>query len=247
MIYNFYMREESKIQPFTHVGADIRDIASDVILCGDPLRVQVMVEKFIPDATLVSTTRGNKVYTGAYKGHPVSILASFMGVPSMGIYSYELFDVYKVQNIIRLGTAGSVSDLKIGDIVISSSCLTDSNYMDMRSSCEDTTLYPSENLKKRLISTATDLSYTVHTGKIYCTDTFYASDEKNRYIASAGCVAVEMESAALYYNAHLFEREAITVCTISDEIATGEKLTSQERMEKTEEMFLIALEMLCKN
>lgn len=233
-------------QPFTHVGAEIGEIARDVIICGDPLRVQVMVEKFVPDAKLVSTVRGNKVYTGTYKNHPVSILASFMGVPSMGIYSHELFAIYNVQSIIRLGTAGSVSDLKIGDIVISSACLTDSNYMDMRSSSDDTLLYPSEDLKNRYISAAKDVSCAVHIGKLYCTDTFYSTDKKNEYIIKSGCLAVEMESASLYYNAKLLGRDALTVCTISDELKTGEKLTSQERMEKTEKMFFIALEMLSK-
>lgn len=232
---------------FTHLGEVSGEISKNVIMCGDPVRAEIMTKRFLGDAHLVSTTRGNKVFTGMYKGHKITIMASFMGAPSMGIYSYELYKFFGVENIIRLGTAGSMdASVKLGDIVVCEECQTDSNYMDMHANGKDQILFPSKDLKDKVLSTAKDISCPVKVGKFYCTDTFYADDKKNKYIMSTSSLAVEMENGSLFCNANLFGKKALSICTISDEIYSGGKLSNNDREYLTDKMFYLALEMFAK-
>ncbi len=229
-----------------HIDANINEIAPTVIMPGDPLRAKKMAEKFLDDAKLVSKTRNNFCYTGTYKGTAVSIMASGMGSGSMGIYSHELFDVYNVKNIIRVGTIGALSPtLHIGDLVVGREIDTDSNYANILLD-NATKMECSKKILKIVTSVAKEKNINIVLGKIFSTDTFYAKKGTNEKLAQDGFLGVEMESSALYKNALDLKRNALCLCTVSDEIYSGKGATSLERQNNYSEMFILALETATK-
>ena len=233
-----------------HIGAPDGAFAKTVLMPGDPLRAKFIAENFLEDAKLVTDIRNMLGYTGKYKGHDVSVMASGMGTPSIGIYSYELFKFYDVDEIIRVGSAGGyVPELKLYDVVLADSVFSESAYARLNSGKEvSDTLYPSEKLNSRLEETANRLGIPIHKGRIYTSDTFYRQnmdymtfvrDEKK-------CLAVEMESYALFHNANVLNKDAACLLTISDSFAFPEETTPQEREKSFTHMVDIALESLIR-
>ena len=208
-----------------HNSAAVGEIAKSVLMPGDPLRAKFIAETFLEDAKLVNNVRGIQGYTGNWKGKPVTVMASGMGMPSIGIYSYELFKVYDVDNIIRVGSAGAyVPELKLFDVVLATSAYSESTYA--REQCGNTSdvQYPSEDLNEKLKKSAEKLGITVHEGCIHSSDVFYReSKDYLNTVHAKNCLAVEMESFALFSNAKTLHKNASCLLTISDSFVSPEE------------------------
>ena len=231
--------------PTPHNSAAKGEIAKTVLMPGDPLRAKYIAETYLEDAGLVNEVRGMYAYTGRYKGKEVSVMASGMGMPSMGIYSYELFSEYDVDNIIRIGTAGAISEkLKIRDVVLAIASCTRSTYADQFGLPCTPAAAASYELLRRADDCARELGINVHVGTLLCTDTFYDESGTLAEWRKMGVLATEMESAALYYNAARLGKKALCICTISDCPLTGESASAQERQKTFDDMIKLALEMV---
>ena len=230
--------------PTPHIAAKEGDFAKTVLMPGDPLRAKYIAENFLTDAVLVNNVRGVNGYTGLYNGKRVSVMASGMGMPSMGIYSYELFKFYDVDNIIRIGTAGSLQpDLKIRDLAIAMGACTDSNYAAQYELPGTFAPIASFDLLRKAVDQAEkmgNISYKV--GNVASSDVFYSERPTMEAWQKMGVLAVEMETAALYMNAARTGKNALTICTISDSLVTGEVTTSEERQTSFADMMKVALE-----
>lgn len=230
--------------PTPHITAKEGDFARTVLMPGDPLRAKYIAENFLTDAVLVNNVRGVNGYTGMYNGKRVSVMASGMGMPSMGIYSYELFKFYDVDNIIRIGTAGSLQpDLKIRDLAIAMGACTDSNYAAQYELPGTFTPIASFDLLRKAVDQAEkmgNVGYKV--GNVASSDVFYSERPTMEAWQKMGVLAVEMETAALYMNAARTGKNALTICTISDSLVTGEVTTSEERQTSFADMMKVALE-----
>jgi purine-nucleoside phosphorylase len=229
-----------------HNSAETEDVAKKVIMPGDPLRARFIAENFLENARCINEVRNMLAYTGTYKGTDVTVMGSGMGMPSMGIYSYELFKIYDVDEIIRVGTAGGIrDDVHVRDVVIALGTSTNSNY-GMQYKLPGTFAPLSDfELAVRAVQAAKQENIPVKTGNILSSDTFYtehASD--NDLWKQMGVLAVEMETAALYMNAARLGKKALGIFTISDHLYTGEALTAQERQTTFTDMIKIALESL---
>ncbi len=216
--------------PTPHISAPAGAFADTVLMPGDPLRSRYIAENYLDNAELVNNLRGIQGYTGFYHGKRVSVMASGMGCPSIGIYSYELFNFYNVQNIIRIGSAGAASaKLRLKDLVIGMSAYTNSGYV--RTFEFDGELAPccSYELLALAMEKAKELGLNVHCGPIFSSDTFY--DDRNRLpnFQKLGILAVEMEAAALYLNAAAAGKKALAICSISDSLVTGEAMSGEDR------------------
>lgn len=233
---------ESRI-PTPHINAPAGAFAETVLMPGDPLRSKLIAERFLENAQLVNNVRGVQGYTGTWQGKRVSVMASGMGCPSMGIYSYELFRFYGVENIIRIGSAGAMSEkIKVRDIVLGMSAYTDSAYMKIFGFSGDCAPCADYGLLSRAVETARQMSLRAHCGPLYTCDAFYAENSPNNAILQKlGVLAVEMETAALYANAAAAGKKALTICTISDHLLTGEALPAEERQNSFEEMIRLGL------
>ena len=231
--------------PTPHIGAQIGDIAETVIMPGDPLRAKFISEKFLTDVKQYNNVRGMLGYTGTYKNKKVSVQGSGMGMPSMGIYSYELFNFYGVENIIRVGTAGAINEsLKIKDIVIAQAACTDSSYMSMFGLNGTFAPIASYNLLEKAVKHTKTAGNAVNykIGNVLSSDVFYSDNtEAMSNWRKMGVLAVEMESAALYANAQRAGKNALCILTISDIIHTGEATTAEERQTSFTTMMEIAL------
>lgn len=229
-----------------HNQASPGDFAKTVLMPGDPLRARFIAETFLENARLVNEVRGALGFTGTYKGKPVSVMASGMGMPSMGIYSYELYKFYGVDNIIRIGSSGSYTEeLKLYDVVLAESVWSDSNYAKTQSGCADEILYPSQELNERILSSAAQLGTEVKPVRVHSSDVFYSEDTVDSYeeiYRKHQCVCCDMESFALFHNANVLHKKAACLLTISDCIPTGEKATPKERQESFTAMMEVALE-----
>ena len=233
-----------------HINAKKEDFANTVLMPGDPKRAKFIAKNFLENAVLVNDVRGVQGYTGTYKGKKVSVMASGMGVPSMAIYSYELFNFFGVKNIIRVGSAGSYQEnVNVRDIVLAKSAVTNSNYIS--AFCEDKNYKPvcSSDLLESAKNIATKMDLSFHIGEVFTSDIFYEredlpEEEKalNKW-GKAGVLAVEMETAALYLNAQLSNKNALTICTISDSLVTGEAISAEERQNSFSQMIMLALEL----
>lgn len=236
-----------KNYPTPHINATPDDFAKTVLMPGDPLRAKFIAENFLSDARLVNSVRGINGYTGTYKGVPVSVMASGMGMPSMAIYSYELFNFFGVENIIRIGSAGSINNnIKVRDIVIGMGACTNSNFAsqyDLKGTFAPICSY---NLLKTCTETANELGLDIKVGNIYSSDTFYDDSLSAANWGKMGVLAVEMEAAALYMNAARAQKNALAICTISDHILTGEATTANERQNSFTDMMKLALETAIK-
>ena len=216
-----------------HIKAEKGDFAKTVLMPGDPLRAKYIAEHYLENAVLVNEVRGMLGYTGTYKGKNISVMASGMGMPSMAIYSYELFKFFDVDNIIRIGTAGAVSSkLGLRDIVIAMSSCTDSNFAAQYGLSGNIAPTASFELLKKAFDTAERLHKKVYVGSVYTTDIFYHDSDCLADWQKLGILATDMECAALYLNAASLGKNALCICTISDCPLTGESCTSDER-EKT--------------
>lgn len=234
----------SLIIPTPHIEAKKGDFAKTVLMPGDPLRAKFIAETYLTDVRVVNQVRGMSGFTGSYKGKEVSIMASGMGMLSMGIYSYELFHGYDVENIIRIGTACSMSEkLNVKDIVIAMGACTDTNFANQFRLPGSFASLASYELLRRAVAEAEkreNLHFEV--GNIFFHDAFYDESGSSKTWAKMGVLAVEMETAALYMNAARAGRNALAICTISDSLVTGEETTSAERQTTFNTMMEIALE-----
>ncbi len=229
-------------------SANKGDIAKTVLMPGDPLRAKYIAENFLDSPVLYNETRNMYGYTGTYKGVPVSVQGSGMGMPSMGIYSWELFTYYDVENIIRIGTAGSFSsDINIGDIVVSLAASTDSNYEHTFGLPGHFSPCASWELLCRLKEISNAEGINIKAGNTVSCDVFYEIEEDWwKKWASMNVLAVEMEAAALYMNAAYNHRNALAIMTISDHFISGEKASLEDREKNFTDMMKLALETAVK-
>ena len=239
----------NQLYPTAHINATPSDFADTVLMPGDPLRSKYIAETFLSEAKLVNNVRGIQGYTGFYQGKRVSVMASGMGMPSMGIYSYELYNIFGVKNIIRIGSAGAMNaKIHIRDLVIAMAASTNSNYAHqyhLPGTFAPSCSYP---LLHACLEAADSMNLHCHVGNVLSSDTFYNDDEKLDESMSStfawskmGIMAVEMETAALYMNAARYGKNALTICTISDHLITGEKTSAEERQNSFVEMIKLAL------
>ncbi len=228
--------------PTPHNAAVEGQIAKTVLMPGDPLRAKLLADTYLENVEQFNTVRNMFGYTGTYKGQPVSVMGSGMGMPSIGIYSYELFNFYGVDNILRIGSAGGLApEVKLRDIVIGMSSSTDSNYPSQYGM--PGTIAPTADfgLLSKAVAGAEKLGYPVRVGNILASDVFYTVNNSLTKWASMDVLAVEMESAALYLNAMYAHKHALTLLTISDLPLTGEALTAEERQTSFTQMMEVAL------
>ena len=226
--------------PTPHINASPDDFAKTVLMPGDPLRAKFIAENFLQNAKLVNNVRGIQGYTGDYNGTRVSVMASGMGMPSMGIYSYELYNFFGVDNIIRIGSAGAMQEnIKVRDVVIGMGACTNSNYASQYNLPGTFAPVCSYELLKKCTETAQDLGLRYHVGNLLSSDTFYGGDSSA--FAKMGVMAVEMEAAALYMNALACGKNALAICTVSDHLITGEATTAEERQTSFTDMMTLAL------
>ena len=234
----------NKPYPTPHINATPEDFAKTVLMPGDPLRSKFIAETFLENARLVNNVRGVQGYTGTYKGVPVSVMASGMGMPSIGIYSYELYNFFGVENIIRVGSAGAMQEkLRVRDIVIGQGACTNSNFASQYCLPGNFSAISSYELLKEAVKACEEKGARYHVGNLYSSDTFYCDDESaaEKWM-KLGCLAVEMEAAALYMNAARAGKNALAICTISDHLLTGEVTTAEERQNSFTQMMEVALE-----
>ncbi|MBR3719085.1 MAG: purine-nucleoside phosphorylase [Firmicutes bacterium] len=227
-----------------HNSAEIGAFAKTVLMPGDPLRAKYIAETYLEEPKLVNNVRGIQGYTGTYKGVPVSVMASGMGMPSMAIYSYELFNMYGVENILRVGSAGAVSmDLKVRDIVLGQGACTSSSMQDNFGVHGHFAPIGSWDLLKCAADICEERKLRYKAGNLISSDIFYNDDPAfNQPFINLGALAVEMEAAALYMNAARAGKRALAICTISDHVLTGESTSAEERQTTFNEMMELALE-----
>lgn len=231
--------------PTPHNEAKLGDIAKTVLMPGDPLRAKVLAEKYLTDVVCYNQVRGMLGFTGKYKGKPVSVQGSGMGIPSIGIYSYELYNFYGVENIIRIGSAGAIDpELHIGDIVIGMGACTNSNFADQYSLPGSFAPIASYGLVKRAAELADEMGFCHKVGNVLSSDSFYDDSNSMKLWQKMGVLAVEMEAAGLYMNAARAGKNALCLCTISDCPFTGEVTTAEERQNKFTQMMEVALGLL---
>ena len=233
--------------PTPHNSAVKGDFAKTVLMPGDPLRAKFIAETFLDEPRLVNNVRGVQGYTGAYKGVPVSVMASGMGMPSIGIYSYELFTQYDVDNIIRVGSAGAIrADLKLGSIVAGMGACTNSNYAAQYGLNGTFAPITDFALLSAAVESAKELGLAMPVGNLYSSDTFYDASGSSLKWAELGVMAIEMEAAALYCNAAYTKKRGLSICSISDNIVTGEELSPEARQTGFADMMRVALETAVK-
>lgn len=227
-----------------HIEAKKGEIAKTVIMPGDPKRAKFIADNYLKDVKLVSSVRGILALTGTYKNEEVTIMASGMGMPSIGIYSYELYKFYEVEQIIRIGTCGALqNEVNIRDIIIPTEAYTLSNFAYQYSGKSKNKEYPSGNLNKKLMETAKKLDISVLTGTINTSDLFY-SEYEDQKAKENNPLAVEMETFALFYIANSLNKKASSVLTVTDHILKEQKLTSEEREQSLNDAIKIILETL---
>lgn len=217
--------------PTPHNEAKKGDIAKTVIMPGDPLRAKYIAEKYFEKAKCVNQVRNMFAYTGKYKGNEVTIMGAGMGMPSMGIYSYELYHFYDVDAIIRIGSAGAMQEnMELGDVVLAMGASTDSNYMHQYQLPGVFAPIADAELMLNVIAIAKEKETPIHVGNILTSDVFYNADTNvNETWGKMGILAVDMESAALYANAAYAGKKALSILTISDHLIKKEYMTSEER------------------
>ena len=237
--------------PTPHIKATPQQFGKTVLMPGDPIRSRFIAENFLRDAVLVNNVRGVQGYTGYYKDIPVSVMASGMGMPSIGIYSHELFNAFDVDNIIRVGSAGSIQkDVKVMDVIIGMGACTDSNFgMQFRLPGTFAPL-ADVGLLSKCVENAKKLEMTnYHVGNVLSSDLFYEDNlglpgfmQSVELWGKMGVLAFEMESAALYMNAARYGKHALAIFTVSNHILTGEDLTPEQRETTFTDMINLALE-----
>jgi len=231
--------------PTPHIGANIGDIAENMIMAGDPLRVKLMAEKFLENPVQFNNIRSMVGYTGTYKGKKISVMGHGMGIPSIGIYTYELYNFYGVKKIIRVGSAGSLDmDLNIGDLIISMGACTNSNYADQYELPGTYAPIADYGLLRDAVNKCEEKGYKFKVGNVVTSDTFYTENAHNDKWINMGVLAVEMEIAALYMNAARSGNKALGICTISDSIVKSEAASAEVRQNAFTNMMEVAFEII---
>ncbi len=235
--------------PTPHIAARKEDIAKTVLMPGDPLRAKFIAENFLTDPVLVNNVRGVQGHTGTWKGVPVTVMASGMGMPAIGIYSWELFNFYDVDNIIRIGSAGALrDDLKLMDIVAGQGACTNSNYINTFGVKGSFAPIADFTLLSTAVETAREHGVDMKVGNILSADNFYSAEGQNGNDEwkRMGVMAIEMEAAGLYLTAMHLRKRALAICTVSDLPFTGEGCTAEERQNTFTDMMRLALETAVK-
>ena len=231
--------------PTPHIGAKLGEIAETVIMAGDPLRAKFMAEKFLDNPVQFNNVRSMLGFTGEYKGKRVSMMGHGMGMPSIGIYTYELFNFYGVKRIIRVGSAGSINnDLHLGDLVIAVGACTDSNYSSQFELPGTFAPTADFTLLRNAVESCEQLGYRYKVGNVLSSDIFYHENSHNDRWMKMGVLAVEMEAAALYMNAARSGNSALAIMTVSDHILTGESTSAEERQTTFTHMMDVALSLV---
>jgi purine-nucleoside phosphorylase len=231
-----------------HIESELSDIAKIVLMPGDPLRAKRIAENFLTDYKQVNGVRNALAYTGYYKGKRVTVFASGMGIPSMGIYSYELFNFYDVDVIIRIGSAGAYTeDLDLFELVLVDGSYSESTFAKTQSGELSNILYSTKEINDTIESTAQEIGIKINKGNVHSTDVFYGqiTDIDNLY-NEHHCLAVEMETFALFQNAKLLNKKAAAIVTISDNLITKVETTSEQRQNSFTSMVKLALESAIK-
>ena len=230
-----------------HNQANINEIAKTVLMPGDPLRAKVIAEEFLDDYKLVNSVRNMYAYTGTYKGKEVTVMASGMGIPSIGIYSYELFDKYNVENIIRIGSTGAYTDkIDLYDTILVTESYSESTYAEILNNYQEKNVEPSDELNSILERTSLELNKKIIKGKTHSSDCFYGSADIYDLYNNKNCICVEMESFGLFYNAKHLGKKAACLLTVSDNLITKKETTAEERQTAFKDMIEIALEAAIK-
>lgn len=231
--------------PTPHIGAQYGEIAETVIMAGDPLRAKLMAERFLDDAVQFNNVRGMLGFTGTYKGKRISVMGHGMGMPSIGIYTYELFNFYGVKTIVRVGSAGAIqTDLHLGDLVIAQGACTNSNYAAQYELPGTFAPIGDFQLLRKAADACDRMGYAYKVGNVLSSDVFYNENAHNDKWSIMGVLAVEMEIAALYMNAARSGNRALAICTVSDHIITGEVTTAEERQNTFTKMMDVAFSLL---
>lgn len=227
-----------------HNNAKNNQIAKTVLMPGDPLRAKYIAETYLEDFTCFNKVRNMLGYTGTYKGKQVSVMGSGMGMPSIGIYSYELYKFYNVETIIRIGSCGGyVKDLHALDVVLADSCWSESTFALVQSNDEKMIQYPDASTNTKILNKAKELDIELKQIRLHSSDVFYHEDDSaSKEAMIAGCSAVEMESFALFHNANVLNKKAACLCTVSDSFVHNENLSSQQREQSFDTMMKLALE-----
>lgn len=227
-----------------HIEAKKEEIAKIVLMPGDPLRAKHIADNYLTDVQLVNSVRNIYAYTGNYQNQRITVMASGMGMPSIGIYSYELYKFYDVDYIIRIGTAGAYTEkLNIFDLVLATSAYSESTFGQVQNKNTDNIKYPSKVLNDKIKSTAQQLNLPLTVGTIHSSDVFY--QETNDFMTlyyDYNCLCVEMESFALFHNASVLNKHAACLLTISDSLVTNESSSSEDRSNHVNQMIELALE-----
>lgn len=227
--------------PTPHIGAQYGEIAKTVIMAGDPLRAKLMAERYLENAVEVSHVRNMLAFTGDYKGKKVTVMGHGMGIPSIGIYTYELYNFYDVETIIRVGSCGARQMyVHLGDIVIAQGACTDSNYADQFQLPGHYSCIADFDLCRRAVDKCEELGYSYHVGNVFSADIFYSEDPRKENWTKMGVLADEMEAPALYMNAARTCKKALVICTVSDHILTGEATTAEQRQNTFTQMMDVA-------
>lgn len=228
-----------------HNNAKVGEIAKTVLMPGDPLRAKFIAETFLEEVVQFNDVRNMYGYTGKYKGCPISVMGSGMGMPSIGIYSYELYSKYGVENIIRIGSAGSYCEnAKVFDVVLANGAYSESSYAKTQNGYDKDMTYPSEELNQKIRESAKKLNKNLIEGCVHSSDVFYREDKTPYYKSlyeNKGCVCVEMESFALFHNAAVLGKKSACLLTISDSFVSSQITTAEERQKSFTDMMEIAL------
>ena len=231
--------------PTPHINAPKDGFAKTVLMPGDPLRAKHIAETYLINAVLVNDVRGVQGYTGEYKGKKISVMASGMGIPSIGIYSYELYHAYDVDNIIRVGTCGALlKDINVRDIIVGTGACTDSNYAANFGLNGTISAVGSFEILKKVDEKTKEMKFEnkVRFGQLFSTDVFYKDKPDTLDWTKMGVIAVEMEAYALYLNAARAGKRALSICAVSDNIVSHQELTAEERSKSVNDMIELALE-----
>ena len=233
-----------------HNEANINQIAKKVIMVGDPLRAKLIAQAYLENYEIVSKVRGNNIYTGIYKNKKITVMASGMGMPSIGIYAYELYKFYNVDTIIRVGTCGAYdNNLNLFDIILTKRTFSESNFGLTLDNKKQEIVYPTDTLNNKIKAIAENKNINIHLEDIICTDSFYM-DDVNKYFERLPKdfkpKAAEMESYALFYLANKFQKQAACILTVSDIIGTNIETTPEEREKGLKQAIVLSLETLIK-
>lgn len=227
----------------THIKANKEDFAKTVLMPGDPLRAKYIAENFLEDAKLVTSVRNMLGYTGTYKGERVSVMGSGMGMPSMGIYAYELFKFFDVERIIRIGTTGALTeDINLYDVIIADSSYSKSSFAKVQSNVDSEIMVPNLLLTNKIEEVAKTLNVKYHRGRIYTSDVLFENMDMDDLYINKKCIGAEMEAFALFHTANILNKEAACILTVSNNLKTGADTTIEEREKSFNDMVRLALE-----